>query len=189
MNELKRRIREEGQNLGGGILRVDGFINHQVDCTLMARIGREFARRFGRLQPTKVLTAEISGIAPALQAGVALDVPVIFARKARSVTMPANAFERRVPSRTKGGETLLLVAPEYLRPTDRVLIIDDFLATGQTIGALADIVRESGAALLGIGVVIEKSFEEGRSQLAQLDVPIESLAVVERMYGSKIMLR
>jgi xanthine phosphoribosyltransferase len=188
MKELIRRIREEGQNLGGGILRVDGFINHQVDSALMARLGREFARRFGWLKPTKVLTAEISGIAPALQTGVALDVPVVFARKIRSITMPANAYERRVPSRTKGGETLLLVAPEYLSPNDRVVIVDDFLATGQTIAALADIVHDSAAELVGIGVVVEKSFEGGRARLASLEVPIESLAVVERMEGDQIIV-
>lgn len=189
MEELKRRILQEGQNLGGGILRVDSFLNHQVDSGLMARMGREFARRFGHLRPTKVLTAEISGIAPALQTGVALDVPVIFARKMRSITMPANAYERRVPSRTKGGETLLLVAPEFMGPGDRVLIIDDFLATGQTAEALASIVVQSGAELVGIGIVIEKSFEGGRARLNRLGVPIESLAVVERMEGEEIVVR
>jgi xanthine phosphoribosyltransferase len=140
------------------------------------------------LRPTKVLTAEISGIAPALQVGVVLDVPVIFARKVRSITMSPDAYERRVPSRTKGGETLLLVAPEFLDRRDRVLIIDDFLATGQTTGALAGIVVESGAELVGIGVVIEKSFEGGRARLSSLGVPIEALAVITSMEGDSIVL-
>jgi xanthine phosphoribosyltransferase len=168
---------------------VDSFLNHQVDPGLMALLGREFARRFGYLRPTKVLTAEISGIAPALQTGVALDVPVVFARKIRSVTLPLNAIERRVPSRTKGGETLLLVSPEFLTSDDRVVIIDDFLATGQTAEALASIVEEAGARLVGLGFVIEKSFEGGRERLEPLGVPIESLAIVERMEGPEIIVR
>jgi len=188
MKTLRDRILRDGQHLGGGILRVDSFINHQVDSGLMALMGREFARRFGYLKPTKVLTAEISGIAPALQTGVALDVPVIFARKMRSITLPENAYERRVPSRTKGGETLLLVSPEFLGPQQRILIVDDFLGTGKTIAALADIVLESGAKLVGIGVVIEKAFEGGRKELERFGVPIESLAIVERMEGDEIIL-
>ena len=167
---------------------MDSFINHQVDSGLMALMGREFARRFGYLRPTKVLTAEISGIAPALQTGVALDVPVIFARKMRSITLPENAYERRVPSRTKGGETLLLVSPEFLDTQQRVLIVDDFLGTGKTIAALADIVLESGAKLVGIGVVIEKAFEGGRKELERFGVPIESLAIVQSMEGDEIIL-
>ena len=189
MKALNDRILRDGQNLGHGILKVDSFLNHQVDSGLMALVGREFARRFGYLRPTKVLTAEISGIAPALQTGVALDVPVVFARKIRSITLPANTLQRQVPSRTKGGETLLLVSPEYLRPGDRVVIIDDFLASGQTTEALASIVQEAGAILIGIGVVIEKTFEGGRERLAYLDVPVESLAVVESMEGDHIVLR
>ncbi len=183
---LRDRIRRDGKVLPGGILKVDSFINHQVDPALMALVGREFARRFGYLRPTKVLTAEISGIAPALQAGVALDVPVVFARKTRSVTLPPDTFERHVPSRTKGGETLLLVSPEYLGPTDRIIVIDDFLASGQTTEALADIVREAGATLLGVGCVVEKSFEDGRQRLTALGVPIESLVIITSMDESGI---
>jgi xanthine phosphoribosyltransferase len=189
MKALNDRILRDGQNLGHGILKVDSFLNHQVDSGLMALVGREFARRFGYLRPTKVLTAEISGIAPALQTGVALDVPVVFARKIRSITLPANTLQRQVPSRTKGGETLLLVSPEYLRPVDRVVIIDDFLASGQTTEALASIVQEAGATLVGIGVVIEKTFEGGRERLSYLDVPVEGLAMVESMEGDRIVLR
>jgi xanthine phosphoribosyltransferase len=136
----------------------------------MVRIGQELATRFAGLQPTKVLTAEISGIAPALEVGAALGVPVVFARKIWSMTMPKESYE-------------------FLRKRDRVLIIDDFLATGQTIEALASIVEESGAELVGIGTVIEKSFEEGRNRLAALNVPIESMAIVESMEDGKIVLR
>ncbi len=189
MEELKRRIRKDGHVLKGNILKVDAFLNHQVDSGLMKRMGEEFARRFAPLKPQKILTAEISGIAPALQAGVALDIPVVFARKIRPVTMPAQVFERRVPSRTKGGETLLLVSPEYLRPRERVVIIDDFLATGQTLNALANIVVEAKAHLLAFGVVVEKTFEHGRDALAEWDVPLEALVVIERMSEQQIVFR
>ncbi len=147
MKELKDRILAEGKNLGGGILNVNSFLNHQVDCLLMVRIGQELAARFANHNPDKVLTAEISGIAPALEVGVALRVPVIFARKIKSVTMPEDSYERTVPSRTKGDMVQLIVAPNFLDEADRVLIIDDFLASGQTIEALASIVKESGAEL------------------------------------------
>ena len=189
MKELEARIRKDGQVLKGDILKVDAFLNHQVDSGLMKRMGDEFARRFAPLKPSKILTAEISGIAPALQAGVALDIPVIFARKVRPLTMPGKVFERRVPSRTKGGETLLLVSPEYLRPRDRVIIIDDFLATGQTLNALANIVVEAQAILLAFGIVVEKTFEHGRKALEEWNVPLESLVVIDRMSEKQIVFR
>lgn len=189
MDELKHRILKEGQVLSGNILKVDAFLNHQVDSGLMKRMGEEFARRFERLKPTKILTAEISGIAPALQTGVALDVPVIFARKMRPVTMPQKVYERHVPSRTKGSETLLLVSPEYLKPKERVIIIDDFLATGQTLNALANIVVEARAQLLAFGVVVEKIFEHGREALEEWGVPLEALVIIERMNDKEIVFK
>ncbi len=189
MEELKEKITKEGKNLGGGILKVNTFLNHQIDSHLMVLIGRELADRFWHYHPTKVLTAEISGIAPAVQAGVFLDAPVVFARRVKSITMPDEVYIRTVPSHTKGGTTDLIVAAEMLTPQDRILIVDDFLASGQTIEALASIVEEAGAKLVGIGAVIEKSFEGGRERLAPLGVPIESLAVVERMEGDQLILR
>jgi xanthine phosphoribosyltransferase len=188
MRELKERILAEGRNLGGGILNVNSFLNHQVDCMLMVRIGQEMAARFAHYSPDKVLTAEISGIAPALEVGVALGVPVVFARKIKSLTMPEDSYERTVPSRTKGNMVQLIVAPNFLSEGDRVLIIDDFLASGQTIEALASIVKESRAELVGIGVVIEKAFEGGRKRLADLDVPIQSTAIIESMEDGKIVI-
>lgn len=184
---LKQRIRQEGRNLGGGILKVDSFLNHQVDATLMMLVGKEIARRMGRLGATKVLTAEISGIAPALMTAWALDVPVVYARKHKPVTMPENVYVQQAPSHTKGGGVELMVSPEFLGPGDRVLIVDDFLATGRTISALVGIVRQSGATLVGIGTVIEKRFEGGRADLEDLGVPIEALAVIERMEGDEIV--
>jgi xanthine phosphoribosyltransferase len=188
MQELKERILRDGKNMGGGILNVNNFLTHQVDPDLMVRIGEELARRFARFKPSKVLTAEISGIAPALQVGVTLGIPVVFARKIRSVTMPERLYIRNVPSHTKGHMTELIVAADFIGPGDRVLIIDDFLATGKTIEGLASIVAESGATLVGIGTVIEKTFEGGRENLLHWRIPIESLAIVERMEGDEITL-
>jgi xanthine phosphoribosyltransferase len=189
MKELEDRILAYGKNMGGGILNVNSFINHQVDCQLMVHVGQELASRFASDEATKILTAEISGIAPALQVGVALEIPVVYARKIWSITMPPDSYERMVPSHTKGTMVQLIVARDFLAPGDRVLIIDDFLATGKTIGALASIVEESGAQLVGIGAVIEKSFEGGRQRLEALGVPIESAAIIESMEDDRIVFR
>jgi xanthine phosphoribosyltransferase len=188
---LVERIRTEGRNLGRGILKVDGFINHQLDPALTLAMGQEFARRFaeaGVTGVTKIITAEVSGIAPALTTGIVLGVPVIYARKTRPITMKTGTYQAQAPSHTKGGVVDLIVSPEYLLPSDRVLLIDDFLATGKTIAALAELVAQCGATLCGIGCLVEKSFEGGREQLAQLHVPIVSLAVIERMDGDEIVV-
>jgi xanthine phosphoribosyltransferase len=189
MDELRERIIREGRNLGRGILKVDNFVNHQVDVRLMMDVGRELARRFAHAGATKVLTAEISGIAPALTTALALNVPVIFARKTKPITMPEHVYRDRAPSHTKGSFVELMVSPEVLQPNDRVLIVDDFLASGQTIAALARIVQSSGATLVGVGTLIEKSFEGGRALLtSQFDVPIESAAIITDMSGDDIVL-
>ena len=189
MQLLKERILQEGHYLGNGILKVDSFINHQVDPALMMQAGREFARRFGYLKPTKVLTAEISGIAPALATAFALDVPLLYARKTRPITMPDHVYRETAPSHTKGRTVELLVSPEFLGKSDRVIIIDDFLATGQTIMALVRIVQQAQATLVGIGTVIEKAFENGRRVLSPLNVPIESLVTIERFEGNRPVFR
>jgi xanthine phosphoribosyltransferase len=188
MQELKDRIQKEGRNLGRGILKVDSFLNHQIDPGLMARAGQELARRLAHTQPTKVLTAETSGIAPALATAIALNVPVVFARKSPPLTMDYTIVQENAMSRTHGNQVALMVSTEYLRAGDRVLIIDDFLATAQTITALARLVEKVDAQLVGIGTVIEKSFEHGRENARQLNVPIESLAVIANMDGDKIVI-
>lgn len=192
MKELVDRIRSEGKNLGRGILKVDGFVNHQLDPQLTMEMGNAFARRFaaaGVTGITKIITAEVSGIAPALTTGIVLRIPVIYARKTRPITMPSGYFSAHAPSHTKGGIVDLIVSPEYLQPQDRVLLIDDFLATGQTIDALASLVAECGATLVGVGCIIEKSFEEGRARLQHLNVPVISLAIIESMDGNSIVVR
>jgi xanthine phosphoribosyltransferase len=188
MDALKARIVREGRNLGGGILKVDGFINHQIDPFLMDACGRELARRFADAGATKVLTAEISGIAPALSTAQHLGVPVVYARKTRPITMPDQVLLTVAPSHTKGQAIELIVSPEYLASGERVLIVDDFLATGLTILGLARLARAAGAALVGVGVVIEKAFEGGRAALQALEVPVEALAIVTDMSHGKIEL-
>ena len=188
MEALRQRILKEGRYLGRGIVKVDAFVNHGIDAPLMVEAGRELARRFAPCNPNKVLTAESSGIAPALCTGLVLGLPVVYARKRRPITMPAQVYRRTAPSHTKGGEVELLVSPEVLGPADRVLIVDDFLASAQTILALAGLVADAGATLVGIGVLIEKRFEGGRVALQSLSVPIEALAIIERVEGEQLIL-
>ncbi len=182
MKVLQDKIRAQGVNLGNGILKVDGLINHQIDAALMVAVGKEFARRFAALGVTRILTAEVSGIAPALTTAYTLGVPMVYARKHKPITMKEPVFVESAPSHTKGGTVHLMVSPEYLRARDRVLIIDDFLASGRTINALARLATNSGATLVGIGAVIEKVFEGGRANLAHWDVPVEALAVIVQMH-------
>jgi xanthine phosphoribosyltransferase len=188
MDALKRRILMEGRNLGRGILKVDSFLNHQVDPTLIDECGRELARRLGHTEASKVLTAEISGIAPAVATALHLGVPVVYARRTRPVTMPDQVLLTVAPSHTRGHQVELIISPEYVGPDDRVLIVDDFLATGQTILGLARLTSAAGASLVGIGAVIEKVFEGGREALEPLGVPVISLAVVTDMSDGRIVL-
>jgi xanthine phosphoribosyltransferase len=190
MEELRQRILAEGQNLGRGILKIDSFLNHQVDGELMAAVGREIGRRFAASRPTRVLTAEVSGIMPAVMAAIALgNIPVVYARKHKPITMKEPVYLEVAPSHTKGGEVNLMVSPEFLTAGDRVLIVDDFLATGKTIDALARIVQNAGATLVGIATVVEKTFEGGRDMLAAWNVPIEAMAVITDMGDGKIVVR
>ena len=181
MNALEKRIKKEGQVLGDGILKVDGFINHQVDPGLMDECGRIFADRFKDTDATKILTAEISGIAPALAAARYLNLPVVYARKRKPVTMPDQVLLTLAPSHTKGRTVELIISPEFLGKGDRVLIIDDFLASGETILGLVRLIEVAGAEIIGIGTLIEKGFEEGRKKLETLGIPIESLAIITEM--------
>lgn len=187
MQPLKDRILREGKNLGNGILKVDGFINHQVDPLLMDACGREFARRFQGVGATKVLTAEISGIAPAVTTALHLGLPVVYARKHKPITMPDQVFLTLTPSHTKGRIVELIISPEYLAGGERVLIIDDFLASGATILGLVRLAQTAGAKIVGIGALIEKIFEGGRDALEPLGVQIEALARITAMQGDQIL--
>ncbi len=187
MQVLKDRIIHDGRNLGNGILKVDSFINHQVDAVLMDECGKELARRFKHLGATKVLTAEISGIAPALTTALHLGLPVVYARKHKPVTMPDQVYLTLTPSHTKGRTVELIISPEYLAGGERVLIVDDFLATGATILGLVRLAESAGAKIVGIGALIEKIFEGGRQALSYLNIPIESLACIKSMEEDKII--
>ncbi len=182
MDLLKQRIREQGEYLGNGILKIDSVVNQQIDTEMMLAAGVKFARRFASQKPTRVLTAEVSGIVPAFTTAHQLDVPIVFARKHKPITMRDPTYVQYAPSHTKGGRTALMISSEFLQSEDRVLIIDDFLATGKTIAALTRLVADAGATLIGIGTLIEKSFEGGRTLLAGLDVPIESLAIIDELH-------
>jgi len=186
MQLLKDRILSQGKSLGGGILKVDGFINHQVDPVLMDACGKEFAQRFRHVNATKVLTAEISGIAPALTTAYHMGLPVVYARKHKPITMPDQVFLTLSPSHTKGVTVELIISPEYLAGGERVLIIDDFLATGATILGLARLAQTAGAVIVGVGTLIEKRFEGGREALKNLNVPVESLACIRTLDIDKI---
>ncbi len=186
MHELQARIMLEGKNLGNGILKVDGFINHQVDPMLMDICAKELASRFRSIKATKVLTAEISGIAPAVLTAYHLRLPVVYARKQKPITMPDQVFLTLSQSHTKGRLVELIVSPEYLGEGERVLIIDDFLATGATILGLVRLAQTAGATIVGIGTLIEKTFEGGRKNLSGLGIPIEALVQIVSMEDDKI---
>ena len=189
MQLLKERILKDGENLGNGILKIDSFLNHQIDAELMEAIGKDIANQFKGLNPTRILTAEVSGLIPAAMVGKAMgNIPVVYARKKKPITMREPVFIETAPSHTKGHEVSLMVSPEFLENNDRILIVDDFLASGRTIDALARIVQNSGATLVGISAVVEKIFEGGRDLLQYWNVPIYSSAVITKMDDHTIYL-
>lgn len=190
MRALIERIRAEGINLGDGILKVDSIINHQLDPQLMLGMGKAFAERFAGTRVDRILTAEISGIAPALMTGIEMKVPVVYARKKKPITMSGPVFLETAPSHTKGGETLLLVSAEFIHAGENILIIDDFLATGKTLLALSRIVTSANANLVGVGVIVEKTFEGGRAAIRErYQMPIHALATITSMEGDAIIVR
>lgn len=190
MQVLKERILAEGRNLGNGILKIDSLLNHQLDPVLMAGMGKEFARLFADIKPDRILTAEISGIAPALMTAIEMNVPVVYARKKQPITMRGIIYVESAPSHTKGGMVDLLVSGEFLKAGEKILIIDDFLATGQTLMALGRLVQSAAAEVVGVGVVVEKTFEGGRDALlkAGFTCPVHALATITNMDDGKIEL-
>ena len=186
MDLLKAKIRTEGQVLSEQVLKVDAFLNHQIDPALMQAIGREFARRFAEAGVTKIVTIEASGIAPAVMTGMELGVPVIFARKHQSLTLTDNLLVASVYSFTKQMESTIAVSNTHLSPDDRVLIIDDFLANGKAAKALISIIGQAGAQVAGLGIVIEKSFQAGRAELDALGYRVESLARVASLTNGQV---
>lgn len=188
MKQLKDRILRDGRCVGEGILKVDNFINHQMDPLLMEAMAEELARRFEAERPTKVLTIEASGIAPAIMVGCKMQLPVVFAKKARPSTMQG-MLTTKVFSFTKSREYEICVAGAYLRQGERVLFIDDFLANGNAALGCLELVRQAGADMVGMGFLIEKGFQQGGRLLREQGLKVESLAIVESLSEGKIELR
>lgn len=186
MKLLQERIRQEGLILSDKVLKVDSFLNHQVDTQLALEIGREFGRIFADAGVTKVLTIEASGIQFAMAAGIALNVPFVYAKKKKAVTLTEAVYSVPVHSFTRQETYQVSVSRKYLSPDDNVLIVDDFLATGAALVGLVDIVKESGASLAGVGCVIEKSFQEGRGLLEDKGVRVHSLARIASMAPGEV---
>lgn len=181
MKVLQERIRQEGLILSDTVLKVDSFLNHQVDTELALQIGQEFKKLFGHQPITKVITIEASGIQFAMATAIALGVPFIYAKKKKAVTLSEAVYSAPVHSFTRQEDYLVSISQKYLRPDDKVLIVDDFLATGAALVGLVDIVKEAGAELLGVGCVIEKSFQEGRSLLENRGIEVHALARIASM--------
>ncbi len=180
MQLLVDKIKTEGVYVGDGIIKVDALLNHQVDVGLMSIVGKAFAKAFATSGASLVLTAESSGIPPAFATAQALGVPLVYARKKQPLTMGERTYYAEAPSRTKGGVTPLIVSADYLTARDRVLLVDDFLASGRTAVALHEIIEQSGARLVGVGCVVEKVFEPGRKHLEEVFAgPIVTLAKID----------
>lgn len=181
MQLLKDRIRKDGKIKEGNVLKVDSFLNHQMDVKLFQEIGKEFKRRFADEEITKILTIEASGIGIACVAAEVFDVPVVFAKKTQTKNIAGDVYTTKVESFTRGRVYDIIVSKEFLGKGDKVLLIDDFLANGKALEGLAELVTKSGAELVGAGVVIEKGFQVGGDIIRSKGIHLESLAIVESM--------
>lgn len=181
MELLKERIRRDGKVKGTDVLKVDSFLNHQMDVELFAEIGKEFKRRFADREVNKILTIEASGIGIACVAAEYFHCPVIFAKKSQTKNIAGDVYTTKVESFTHGRVYDIIVAKEFLGPGDKVLLIDDFLANGAALEGLAKLVKDSGAELVGAGIVIEKAFQPGGDRLRAEGLRVESLARVKSM--------
>ncbi|MDR1770433.1 MAG: xanthine phosphoribosyltransferase [Hungatella sp.] len=181
MQLLKDRIRKDGKIKSGDVLKVDSFLNHQMDIKLFVEIGKEFKRRFADYEVNKILTIEASGIGIACIVAQYFDVPVVFAKKSKTKNIAGDVYTTQVESFTHGRTYDIMVAKEFLGASDKVLLIDDFLANGKALEGLAAIVKDSGAKLVGAGIVIEKGFQPGGDRLRAEGIRVESLAIVESM--------
>ena len=186
MHALEQKILAEGIVLSEAVLKVDSFLNHQIDPMMMQQIGQEFARLFKDAGITKIITIEASGIAPAVMAGLELGVPVIFARKYQSLTLKDDLYRSKVFSFTKQTESTIAISNKHISASDKVLVIDDFLANGQAALGLADLIHQANAQVVGIGIVIEKSFQPGRELLLEKGYRVESLARVKSLANGTV---
>ena len=189
MNVLQERIRKEGKVLPGNIIKVDGFLNHRVDVKLMREMAKEFGRLFDLTGITAVLTVEASGIALATICAEEFGVPMIFAKKAKSDNIEGGLYQSEIFSYTYKKKVTLLVSKEWIHPGDRVLVIDDFLARGEALRGLCEIVQAAGAELVGIGCAVEKGFQGGGDKLRAAGVNLHSLAIIESAEPGHIVFR
>ncbi|MBN2853122.1 MAG: xanthine phosphoribosyltransferase [Clostridia bacterium] len=186
MDLLKRKILDDGKVIDGNILKVDSFLNHQIDVKLLLEIGKEFRKRFNDIKITKILTVEASGISVATITAMNFNVPVIFAKKGSSKNQDDETYESEAFSFTKNKSYIMKVSKKYLNETDNVLIIDDFLANGEACLSLINIAGQAGAEISGIGIVIEKAFQDGRKKIEDLGYHVESLARIKSMKDNQI---
>ena len=186
MTELVERVKRDGKVRPGGILKVDGFINHRIDPGLMFDMAQEVRRLFSGEEITKILTVESSGIAFAVMVGYVMELPVVFAKKSKSANIADSVFAAKVHSYTHGNDNTVIVSKEHLLPSDRVLLIDDFLAMGEALRGLADIVSQAEAKTVGAAVAIEKAFQPGGRELRAEGMRIEALARIASMSDTDI---
>lgn len=189
MQLMEEKILAEGKILPGQILKVGSFLNQQIDTRLLTQIGQEIARLYGEAHVTKILTIESSGIAIAAAAGMAMGVPMVFAKKHKSSNVDGQVYTASVHSYTHNTDYTIVVSCDYLRPEDRVLLVDDFLANGKALQGLTQLVKKAGAALVGAAIAIEKGFQGGGDALRAKGVRVESLAILDSMDDSGITFR
>lgn len=186
MQQLKDKIINEGQVLSETILKVDSFLNHQVDPFFMMELGKELGHRFEGKGVTKIFTVEASGIAVALTTGLVLNAPVVFAKKSKAATQDPNSFSSNIFSFTKQESVDIYVNKRFIKPEDRVLIVDDFLAQGEALRGMVDIVEQAEATVVGVGIVIEKVFQGGGQALREKGIQIESLAPIASLASGRV---
>ena len=188
MDALKKRILQDGKCFEGGILKVDSFINHQMDPMLMHQIAQEFVNRFKGVKINKIVTIEASGLAPAIMVGFIMQLPVVFVKKKQPKTME-NMLTTTVHSFTKDRDYTVCISNNFLTAEDHVLFIDDFLANGNASLGMIDLIKQAGATLSGMGFVIEKAFQNGGKILREKGVHVESLAIIEDLSNCEIKIR
>lgn len=181
MELLEQRIIKDGIVKAGNVLKVDSFLNHQIDIDLMNEIGKEFKRIFADVEITKIFTIEASGIAVAAIVAQYFNVPVVFAKKAQSINLDGSVYSTKIESFTHKRVYDVIVSKKYLSPDDKILVVDDFLANGCAAEGLIELINESGATLQGVGIIIEKGFQDGGKRLREKGIRVESLAIIDAM--------
>jgi xanthine phosphoribosyltransferase len=189
MKLLEERIKKDGIVKPGNVLKVDNFLNHQMDIALFNEMGKEFKRLFANCKVNKILTIEASGIGIACIVAQYFDVPVVFAKKAQSINIDGDVYSTKIQSFTHQRVYDVIVSKKYLNPEDHILIIDDFLANGCALEGLIDLVQSAGATVEGIGIAIEKGFQQGGKLIRDRGIRLESLAIVDSMEGGELVFR